>query len=202
MADMELAPVTAPLMPRASAAAADVVRGIGPDDLERPTPCAEWTVRTLVNHLIFWTAVRGLTAGLKQPPADEIAEGHDFTAEPDWAEAYAVRSARTAAVWSDPRAWDGETGLTGGGRMPAPFVGGILLCDWLLHGWDLAVATGRKLGVDDELAAAVYEDVSGRAEMARRYGAFGPEVPVPATAPLFDRALGLAGRDPAWRRGT
>ncbi|KOU63894.1 hypothetical protein ADK57_20380 [Streptomyces sp. MMG1533] len=195
---MELAPV----MARASAAAVDVVRGIGPGDLDGPTPCEEMTVGALVNHLMFWTAVRGHTAGLKQPPSDQVAEGYDFTAEPDWAKTYAARSAATAAVWSDPGAWAGETALTGSGRtMPAPFVGGILLCEWLLHGWDLAVATGRKLTVDDELAAAVYEDVSGRAETARRYGAFGPEVAVPATAPLFDRALGLAGRDPSWKRG-
>ncbi|MFE9440411.1 TIGR03086 family metal-binding protein [Streptomyces sp. NPDC006602] len=191
----------APLMGRASAVAVDVVRGIVPDDLDGPTPCTERTVRALVNHLVFWTAVLGHTAGIKQPPSDRVAEGHDFTAEPDWAEAYAVRSAATAAVWSDPRAWSGETSLTGRSAMPAPFVGGILLCEWLIHGWDLAVATGRQPAVDDDLAAAVYENVAARAETARRYGVFGPEVPVPATAPLFDRALGLAGRDPAWKRG-
>lgn len=191
----------APVMARASAVAVEVVRGIGPDDLDRPTPCTERTVRALLNHLIFWTGLRGHAAGLKQPQPDEPAEGYDFTAEPGWAETYAARSARTAAVWSDPEAWAGETALTGSGGMPAPFVGGILLCEWLLHGWDLAVATGQKLDVDDELAAAVYEDVAGRADMARKYGAFGPEVPVPAAAPLFDRALGLSGRDPAWKRG-
>ncbi|MFD0508431.1 hypothetical protein ACFQ0G_47865 [Streptomyces chiangmaiensis] len=82
----------------------------------------------------------------------------------------------------------------------ARFIGGIVLGEWLLHGWDLAVATGQKLNVDDELAAALYEDIAGKAEMARRYGVFGPEVSVPPTAPLFDRALGLAGRDPSWKR--
>jgi uncharacterized protein (TIGR03086 family) len=190
------------VMPRAAAAAVDVVRGIGPDELDRPTPCTELNVRALLNHLIFWTGVRGYGAGLKQPPQPgEVEQGHDFTAEPSWAEAYAARAAATAEVWSDPETWTGETSLTGNGRrMPAGFVGGILLCEWLLHGWDLAVATGQKLTVDDDLAAALHEDVAGRAEMARQYGAFGPEVDVPSTAPLFDRVLGLAGRDPEWRR--
>jgi uncharacterized protein (TIGR03086 family) len=161
------------------------------------------TVGVLVNHLIYWTGVVGHAAGLKRTRgqrADEPAEGHEFTAEPGWAEAYAARSAQTAAAWSEPDAWQGETSLTGGGGMPAAFVGGIVLGEWLLHGWDLAVATGRQLHVDDEVAAALYEDIAGRAEMARRYEVFGPEVAVPADAPLFDRALGLAGRDPGWKR--
>ncbi|WP_194236046.1 TIGR03086 family metal-binding protein [Streptomyces acidicola] len=193
---------TRSVMARASETAVDIVRGIGPDAFDGCTPCPELKVGALLNHLIFFTGVRGHAAGLKQPPQtpNEVAEGHDFTAEPDWAEAYAARSAATAAVWSAPEAWAGETALTGSGRMPARFIGGIVLGEWLLHGWDLAVATGQKLNVDDELAAALYEDIADKAEMARQYGVFGPEVGVPPTAPLFDRALGLAGRDPSWKR--
>ncbi|WP_238431798.1 TIGR03086 family metal-binding protein [Streptomyces cavernae] len=190
------------VMTRASAAAVEVVRGIGPEELDGRTPCPEMDVRALVNHLILWTGVRGYAAGLKQPASagpEEVAEGHDFTAEPDWAEAYAARSAATAAVWSEPGAWTGETTLTGGGPLQARFVGGIVLGEWLLHGWDLAVATGQKLTVDDELAAVLHEAVAAKAEMARQYGVFGPEVTVPPTAPLFDRTLGLAGRNPSWQ---
>ncbi|MPY59968.1 TIGR03086 family metal-binding protein [Streptomyces spongiae] len=192
------------VMARASEAAVGVVRGIRPDDLDLRTPCPEMTVGALVNHLFHWTGVLGQAAAVKQPPQDlpgRTAKERDLIAEPGWAEAFAARSAATADAWSDPRAWAGETSLTGGGgAMPAPFVGGIVLGEWLLHGWDLAVATGQRLPVDDELAAALYEDVAGRAEMARQYKVFGPEVEVPATAPPFDRALGLAGRDPSWKR--
>ncbi|MER5714309.1 TIGR03086 family metal-binding protein [Streptomyces sp. NPDC002132] len=189
----------ADVMTRASETAVAVVRSITPQDLDRPTPCPELTVRGVVNHLVLWTGVRGRACALKQPP-EEVADGHDFTGDADWARLYAVRSAETAAAWGDPAAWEGETSLTRAGSMPAPFVGGIVLCEWMLHAWDLAVATGRELTVDDDLAAAVYADVAGRAEIARRYGAFGPEVPVPATAPLFARTLGLSGRDPSWKR--
>ncbi|MGW2936950.1 TIGR03086 family metal-binding protein [Streptomyces sp. NPDC001156] len=191
------------VMTRASEAAVDIVCGIGPDQRDGRTPCPELKVGALVNHLIFLTGVRGYAAGLKQPPQDrpgQVAEGHDFTAEAGWAEAYAARSAATAAVWSDPQAWDGETAMTGSSRMPARFIGGIVLGEWLLHGWDLAVATGQKLNVDDELAAALYEDITEKADMARQYGVYGPEVTVSPTVPLFDRALGLAGRDPSWKR--
>lgn len=193
------------LMVRASAVAVDIVRGIRDDDLESPTPCTELNVRALVGHLAHWTGVRGHAAGLKQAPhEDRFVDGFDFTGVAGWADAYASRSAATALVWSEPDAWAGETALTGAGSgsMPARFVGGILLGEWLVHGWDLAVATGQQVAVDvdDELAAALYEDIAGKAETARRYGVFGPEVPVPADAPLFEQALGLAGRDPSWRR--
>jgi uncharacterized protein (TIGR03086 family) len=192
------------LMPRAAASAVAVLRGIGrigPDAFDRPTPCQEMRVGALVNHLIRLTGVQAEAAGRKEPvPArSEVPEGHDFTAEPDWAEKYASQAAETAAVWGAPEAWDGETSLTGSSRMPARFVGNIVLGEWLLHGWDLAVATGQRQDVDEELAAALHEDIAGKAEMARQYGVFGPEVVVPGTAPLFDRALGLAGRDPSWR---
>ncbi|MEW2404137.1 TIGR03086 family metal-binding protein [Streptomyces sp. NPDC046862] len=189
-------------MARASDAAVEVVRGVGPGNLDRPTPCPEMTVGALVNHLFHWTGALAHAAALKQPPQrpqpDPAAEDRDLTTEPGWAEAYAAASSATAEAWSDPRAWSGETSLTGGGTLPAPFIGGIVLGEWLLHGWDLAVATGQRLRVDDALAAALYEDVAGRADMARQYKVYGPEVEVPPTAPLFDRALGLAGRDPSW----
>ncbi|WP_367325517.1 TIGR03086 family metal-binding protein [Streptomyces sp. HUAS ZL42] len=190
------------VMVRASEAAVGIVRGIGPDRFEAPTPCREFTVRELVNHLIFQTGERAYAAAFKQPARDrpdQVAEGHAFTAQPGWAEAYAARSAATATAWSDPQAWTGETSLSGSGGTPAPFVGGIVLGEWLLHGWDLAMATGQQWHVDDELAAALYEDVAGRAELARKYGVYGPEVSVPPSAPLFDRALGLAGRDRSWK---
>nr|WP_239134808.1 TIGR03086 family metal-binding protein [Streptomyces sp. SID12488] len=190
-------------MVRASAVAVDIVRGVQGDDLGSPTPCAELNVRALVNHLAYWTGVRGHVAGLKQSPhGDRVVDGFDFTGVVGWADEYASRSAATALVWSEPEAWEGETALTGAGvsPMPARFVGGVVLGEWLVHGWDLAVATGQKVDVDDELAAVLYEDIVGKAEMARRYGVYGPEVAVPADAPLFERALGLAGRDPSWRR--
>jgi uncharacterized protein (TIGR03086 family) len=70
--------------------------------------------------------------------------------------------------------------------------------EFLLHGWDLAAATGQRYAPAAELAQALHDQVAESAEMARQYKVFGPEVPVADSAPVFERALGLAGRDPGW----
>jgi uncharacterized protein (TIGR03086 family) len=186
-----------PLMVRAAESAVNVVRGVEPDWLNAPTPCSEYDVRALLNHYLFWTGRRGECAARKRV-SDDPAEGHDFLQEAGWAETYVTQARRTAQAWSDPAAWEGSTGLTGAGEMPADFVGGILFVEFVLHGWDLARATGVPLELDDDVLQAAHVRLSAMADQARRFKAFGPEVPVAESAPLLDRVLGLAGRDPNW----
>lgn len=184
------------LMARAIDATVEIVQGVGPDALDRPTPCPEFDVRALIGHLATWTTERARDAALKRPLAS--ASEKDVCAEPGWAERYAEGAREAGAAWSEPAAWEGETSLSGRTPRPAAWVGGLVFSEFLLHAWDLAVATGQKFTLDDDLAQALFGQVSSMAEMGRRYQAFGPEVPVPASAPAVDRALGLAGRDPAW----
>ncbi|MBE1535704.1 TIGR03086 family metal-binding protein [Actinomadura algeriensis] len=181
----------------AAEAAARIVLEIPAARLGDRTPEPEWTVRDLVNHLILWTA-RGETAARKEPTTGP-GEDHDFTAEPRWAERFEEQALRTAEAWRDPAAWEGTTSLTGNKEgMPAPFIGGILYGEFVMHGWDLAVATGREPGFPPEVVQDAWEQLVPTAETGREYGAFGPEVAVPESAPLLDRLVGLAGRDPHW----
>ncbi|GAA2123816.1 TIGR03086 family metal-binding protein [Actinomadura napierensis] len=182
----------------AADAAARIVLEIPQDRLSDPTPCPGWDVRAMVNHLILWNA-RGETAARKEPTTGP-GEDHDFTAEPGWAERFEEQARRTADAWSDPAAWEGNTSLTGNKEgMPAAFIAGIVFGECVVHGWDLAAATGRDPAFPPEVVEAAWEQLVPTAEMSREYGAFGPEIPVPEDAPLLDRLLGLAGRDPHWK---
>ena len=71
----------------------------------------------------------------------------------------------------------------------------------MLHGWEIARATGQPYECEPELLEVVYGFVAPLAtpgQDAIRRGLFGPVVEVPDDAALLDRVLGLAGRDPAW----
>jgi uncharacterized protein (TIGR03086 family) len=79
--------------------------------------------------------------------------------------------------------------------------GAVALDEVVLHGWDLARATGQAFDVEPRLLDVVHGFVQQAASPefeSQRDGLFGPVVPVPDDAPLLDRVLGLSGRDPGW----
>jgi uncharacterized protein (TIGR03086 family) len=82
--------------------------------------------------------------------------------------------------------------------MPARMIAMMMLGELVVHGWDLARATGQTLSTDPTTLEIVLEMTETMGPQGRKMGAFGDEVPVPDTAPLLDRVLGLSGRDPQW----
>ena len=184
-------------------AAGEVARllaGVPDDALGRPTP-SDIPVAQLLDHLMGLTLAFTMAArktppeGGSQPPSSSAD-----TLDPAWRDELPRRLDELAAAWRDPAAWDGTT-EAGGVTMPAAAMGVVALDELVVHGWDLARGTGQDFRCDDASAAAVLEFTSQSAgpEFAdQRDGLFGPVVPVPADAPVLDRALGLAGRDPAW----
>jgi uncharacterized protein (TIGR03086 family) len=83
--------------------------------------------------------------------------------------------------------------------MPAPMICAVANDELVLHGWDLARATGQDFHVTPDNLDAAWQMVSSTPEdPAARQGLFGPVVPVPADATLLDRVLGGAGRNPRW----
>jgi uncharacterized protein (TIGR03086 family) len=77
-------------------------------------------------------------------------------------------------------------------------IAGLVLVEFVVHGWDLVSATGQQATYDDDVLQYVHNEVLSHAAFGREMGLYGPEVPVPPDAPLLDRTLGLTGRDPSW----
>lgn len=155
----------------------------GTTDLTVPTPCTDWQLRDLLNHMLetqryFVSAGRGESASPPgQTPPDLLSDSP--AADFDRARAELI------AVF-------GQAGVIEK-TMPAL---GIAFADALLHGWDVARATGQDPTMPDGLAAAAYQVIHGRFTEEQRQGVFAPEVPVPDDASAQDRLLAYTGRDP------
>ena len=102
-----------------------------------------------------------------------------------------------AAAWRSESAWEGET-QAGGVTLPGSLAGVVALNEVLLHGWDLARATGQDYRGDPDSLEASIGMLSQAESMEMRGTIFGPVVEVPGHAPLLDRAVALSGRSPDW----
>ncbi|MEE6257941.1 TIGR03086 family metal-binding protein [Plantactinospora sonchi] len=188
------------LVTRAASALTGIVDEIKPDQLDNPTPCGEYDVRKLVNHLLFWgPSLEGAARKETVPPPADAESELDLTGG-DWSAALRALVEAVATAWARPEAWQGGTHMGGPTELPASLVGGMVIGELVVHGWDLARATGQDRSWDDELLGYLHEEVGRFAEQGRAMGVFGPEVPVPDSAPMLDRVLGLTGRDPGWGR--
>lgn len=187
------------LAPAASAVAA-VVAGVRDDQLDGPTPCPDMTVAALLDHLHGLARAFTLAAGKSPEAAGTAPQASADSLVPAWREEIPARLHALARAWADPQAWTGMTGA-GGIELPGEVAGTVALDEIVLHGWDLAAATGQTFAPDDAAVEAVYgftAAMSAPGQEAGREGLFGPVVAVPEDAPRFERALGFAGRDPRW----
>jgi uncharacterized protein (TIGR03086 family) len=179
---------------------AELIEGVPDELLGAPTPCLEYTLGDLVDHIrqltiAFTAAAKKDTAGMKSGRAPGDAENLGD----DWRTRIPRDLSALAEAWREPAAWTGMT-MAGGIDLPGELAGIITLDELVVHGWDVARASGQDFDQDRESLEAVYAFVkqfSSAGEEARG-GMFGPEVAVPDDAPLLDRLLGLTGRDPGW----
>jgi uncharacterized protein (TIGR03086 family) len=88
----------------------------------------------------------------------------------------------------------------GGLELPADMAGVVALDEVVVHGWDLAVASGQSAAFPPDLveAASVFVEATVAQNPAGSPGLFGPPVGVLENATVFDRFIALTGRDPAW----
>ncbi|MGH3326615.1 MAG: TIGR03086 family metal-binding protein [Streptomycetales bacterium] len=172
-------------------------RTVNDDQWVLPTPCAEWDVHELVNHIVSedrWTAP--LVRGANLDDVGDRFDGDLLGADPHGA----VDDAGAQAVDSvaEPGVLDRTVHLSFGDA-PAPEYVWQLTADHLVHAWDLAAATGADRGLDPDTVIACADWFAGREELYRSAGVIGPRREVPPDAGPQDRLLAAFGRDPAWR---
>jgi uncharacterized protein (TIGR03086 family) len=186
-------------MTDAAEAAARTVGCVDAGQFGGPTPCTDWDVRALLNHLILWTSY-SLEARAHGGSVGQELMDRDFADEPGFADGYRAQLDRALAAWADPAAWTRELNVMGTAT-PAADVAALNIAEMVLHGWDLASATGQRYTVSDAAAAAATQAVEANADLFRQYKGFAEPVEVPASASALDRLLATSGRDPAWTPG-
>ncbi|MDX2703227.1 TIGR03086 family metal-binding protein [Streptomyces sp. PA03-6a] len=187
---------TGELLAAARDRALPLVRALPDEALDAPTPCAEYDVRSLLNHLFH--VVVGFQALAARGEAD-------FSLTPDrlseygdgWRARFEKETELLVEAWAAPGA---DEGVAGSMNLPARTVGAMALLDLTVHPWDLARATGLPFTPHEEGLRALEELVAAMGPTARQMGVFGEPAPVPAGACAFEALLAGTGRDPHWSR--
>ncbi len=183
-------------LPEAHAQALDatrrIVAGIGPDQWQNPTPCEDWDVRTLVNHVVsgnWWAAE--LAAGATIAEVGDRLDGDVLGGDP--VVEYDDSAAAAAAVFLRPGAMEAPAAVSYG-PVPGEVYCGHRLIDVLVHGWDLAVGSEQDPALETELVAACLAVVEPQAEALAASGAFRTDVVAPPGADPQTVLLAILGR--------
>ncbi|TXS07368.1 TIGR03086 family protein [Streptomyces sp. col6] len=163
------------------------------------TPCPGVTVGALLAH------VEGLAVAFRDAARKDLGTTTDHAPsvesgvlEPGWRSTLPAALDEMVAAWRSPDAWEGMT-RAGSVDLPGQVAGMVALNELVLHGWDLAKATGQPFDAED---AHLHNSLALLAELGDNPPAgspFGPPVPVAENAPLLDRAVARGGRRPDWR---
>ncbi|HET6857557.1 MAG TPA: TIGR03086 family metal-binding protein [Streptomyces sp.] len=182
------------LLEEAAAHADPVVRGVADRQLGEATPCADYDVRDLLNHLFHVVVSFQAIAARKET---------DFSHTPnylegEWRNRFAAESKLLVGAWAAPGA---EEGTAGSMNLPARTLASMALLDLTVHAWDLARATGQTFAPDDESVRALGALVAEMGPTARQMKVFAEPCPTPGGATPFEELLASTGRDPRWKPG-
>jgi uncharacterized protein (TIGR03086 family) len=177
---------------RALDATEGIVAGIRDDQWNDPTPCEGWDVRFVANHVVsgnWWAAelAAGKTIGEVGHRLDGDVLGEDAAA------AYRSSAEAAHAAFSAPGALDAPCAVSYG-PVPGSLYLGHRFIDVLVHGWDLATATGQDAAMDPVLAQACWDVLEPQVDMFREAGAFAAPGDIPPDADPQTRLLLAVGR--------
>ncbi len=174
----------------------DVIEGVTPEQLARPTPCPDYDVAAMVDHLVGWVQ-----------SFDAAANGRTYEGDPsavragdDPAGQFRASADSLVAGWRE-HGLDRTVSIAGG-ESPGEMAFNMTVMEYLTHGWDLAVATGQPVPFSEDEAQQVLARAERTLPPQYRGGdmPFGDIVPMPDDAPAIDRMIGFMGRDPASMR--
>ncbi|MFF9606834.1 TIGR03086 family metal-binding protein [Streptomyces sp. NPDC014684] len=179
---------------------ARLAESVADERLTAATPCPDLAVRNLLGHILH------LSVAFRDAARKDLGATTDTRPDavvpdigPGWCEDLPKALDELADAWRDPAAWTGAT-RAGGVDLPGAVAGAVAAEELVVHGWDLARATGQPYEPDPAALEAAHGFLAAAADDPSRGDApFGPVVSVPPTASLLDRTIGLSGRDPGWR---
>ena len=174
---------------------------VRPEQWSNQSPCEAWDARGVVEHVVVMHGVMLRPADREPSPAPSVRD--------DPVGAFRAARADVEAVLGDPELASCECDTPNGRMTVAQQIDEVVSDDLVLHGWDLARATGQDDAMDPEdverlwtittaIPAALMEKYRTPGAFGPGVEVYGPEVEVAAHAPLQDRLLGLIGRDPRW----
>jgi uncharacterized protein (TIGR03086 family) len=177
---------------------------VHPGQLTERTPCPDYSVAALLDHLMALTRAFTVAAekGDESTLADESPPGlaRAEHLDPDWRTVLPQRLDALAAAWAEPSAWTGETSV-GGVVLPGESAATVAMDEIVLHGWDLARATGQDYQPDPAAVEIVHRftELLARPDQAQlRNAIFGPRLEVAVGASTWSQTLAGAGRNPSW----
>ena len=178
-----------------------LIAAVSDEQWSNQSPCAAWSARDVVGHIVDMHGV--MLRPLDRSPSPAPSVGDDPLA--------AFRAARSdvETVLADQQSAGTQCDTPTGRMTAAEQIDAVVSDDLVLHGWDLARATGHDDTMDADYVQRLWASTTSiPADVMEKYrtpGAFGPgievfgpEVRVSSDAPLQDKLLGLIGRDPGW----
>lgn len=164
--------------------AAERIAFVDVDHLDAPTPCEGWTLRDLLDHVLDTVGV--FADAIDGPAATPPAAG-------TWSTSFAELAARIGRGWTDPEAMDRTYDLRFG-LMPGPVMASANLLEVVVHGWDVAQATGEPVAIPDALAVPVLAFARAAITDDGRGDAFGPALAADGTP--GEQLVAFLGRTP------
>jgi uncharacterized protein (TIGR03086 family) len=171
-----------------------LLAGLTDDQLASSSPCTEYTVGDLVDHVDLVS--RGATALARHATPPGAGPGPDAAhRDPHWRDSVTQHVRELGAAWDDPVAWQGSVNMPGS-DFSNEMWGKITLTELIVHGWDIAQATGQSFDLPEHTLQACLDHVATFVPNAPFPALWGPPVDVAPGAALLDRIVAITGRAP------